>query len=606
MTAASTGTAADGFAYLAFPAPPLVLTPVPMRNVSCCALLRLENGTAWFLQTTGQPWTEERVRTAGAVLARHGVPGMPAQRLEEQLTRALAIGPIAIRQPVLTGADGNAWDLRRTAVALMARSVQQRPGAIAAGDAATEVTALETRFRRDLEPAVREFATALDSEAIEAATVDGRVDTALYNYLVREPRRAWRMQFARTFPLFLRAAATGDERSVGATLRQAVDAGAPLVSHLAHVWAVRPGAVRCLVGRSPALVGARWENDPRTLVRLLDQLRPEDYPGDDGESWARLSQGVDTAERIFRCPVTASFLAMAWLREAARNRFLALGTSRRGRGLSAEAMAAIEALRSRLIEALAGAAAGRWSDPAGQSRVAAATVADRCLAGMQPGRLATVALACAREHARLIGEYERSRADSELESRVRAGEAFWPLMPADFPVSDARLRIVALTSREDLARQGVRMALCIRGGGDLARTAAACARARAFLVAVVAIATGQTQSVAEFRLHQPFRAGRAELELVQHRGYGNRAPSMACVKAVHELMAYARSREIQEHLDAGRRLVHQRGRGSQAPVGEAEHRISVQALRTAMGEVRFDAAARQVAESATARQRGAR
>ncbi len=598
MSAASMRAAADGFAYLAFPSVPLVFTPVPVRNVSCCALLRLENGTAWFLKTTGQPWTEERARAAGAVLASHGVPGMPAQQLEERIARAVGSRQIAIQQPVLTGADAAVWDFRRTAVALMARSIQYRPGVPALGEAAQEVSTLERQFQSDLDPAVRQFAAALDPEAIVAATVDGRVDTALYNYLVREPGRAWRMQFAHTFPLFLRAAATGDASSAGATLRQAVDAGVPLVNHLARVWAVRPGAVRCLIGRSPLLVGARWEADPRTLVRLLDQLRPEDRPGEDPGTWARLGKGVDIAERIFRCPITASFLAMAWLRSAARNRFLAIETTRRGRGLSAEAMAAIDSLRGHLIDALARMAAGDARGATGEPRVAAATVADRRLAGMNPGRLASAAIAFAREHARLTSEYEQAKADFERESRLRAGDAYWPLMPDDFSASDGALRVVALTSREALMQQGTRMALCIRGGGELAATAAACAQARAFLVAVVEVSSGSTQSVAEFRVRQPFRGGRYELDLVQHKGFGNRAPSPACVKAVHELTAQVRNREIQEHLEAGRRLAHRRSRKLPMPAREAEHGIAVQALRSALGAALFDGAAGQVAESA--------
>lgn len=581
----------DGVAYVAFPSVPLMLTPVPMRNVSCGALLRLANGTVWLLKTNGQPWTEERIRTAGAVLTQLGVPGVSQQRLEERVAYALEIPRVAIRQPVLSGADAAQWEFRKAAVGVMTRAIHKRAGALAAGEVAIDVAALEKQFALDLGPSIAEFANLLDREAVELATVVGQLDTGLYNYLIRVPARAWRLQFARTFPPFLRAAATGDDESAGRSIRDAVDAGVPLVSHLARVWAVSPGSVRCLIGRSPSLPGTRWEMDPRTLVRLLDQLRPEDRPGDDAETWAQFNKAVEITERIFRRPITASFLSIAWLREAARNRFQAIGSTQRGRSLSVESIAAIDLLRERMIGALAYLAAGQPRAIGGEPRVAAATVTDRRLVELKPGRLAAVAIEFTREHARLQG-------DLEHEHRLRTGQVFWPLMPENFVSVDGLRRIVALTSRDALMRQGIGMALCIRGGSELAKRTIACAQARAFMVAIVAVPSGLTQSVAEFRIHQPFRGGKYELELVQHRAFGNNAPSTICAKALDELMACARSSELQAHWEAGRRLVHRRGLSTPDAEREAEHRATVQALRTAIGSALFDTAVAQVTEAA--------
>ena len=227
----------------------------------------------------------------------------------------------------------------------------------------------------------------------------------------------------------------------------------------------------------------------------------------------------------------------------------------------------------------------------GEPRVAAATVTDRRLVAMKPGRLAAVAMEFAREHARLHGDFER-------ESRVLTGEAYWPLMPTDFLAANGAYRIVALTSRAALIQQGVGMSLCLRGGGELANRVAACAQARLFLVAVVDATLGTTRSVAEFRIHQPFRGGRFDLELIQHKAFANNTPSIACRKALHELMAHAQSREIQDHLEAGRRLVQQRNGTIPEVVRAAEHAIVVEALQTAMGAALLDAAVQQVAKAA--------
>lgn len=585
----------DGLTWIAFPAVEPAGAQASIRNVACLVLLQLADGTIWHLKTTGRPWTPMRVRTASAVLAEHGVPGANRERLEQRMAFALEVPQVTIEQPVLAAADLLQWDVRRTAVALVARSMVQAAGAISVADAATQVADLERRFASELESGLRQFALGLEPEALEVATVDGRVDTWRYNYVVRGPGRSWRMQFARTFPLLLRAAATGPVDSAGVTLREAVAAGRPIVRHLARVWAVRPGAVRALVGCPAQLAGPRWEADPRTLVRLLDRIRPEDLPGEDADAWMRFNRCVDLAERIFRRPILSSFASASWLREAARDRFRVGAGVSHGQDLPAVAVTEIETLREQLIATLTGHAALACRAPGSEPRLAAAAVADRYLGAMRSARLAVAAGTFVREHARLLGESARKA----REARVAAGLAYWPLMPADLPAANGACRVVALTTRNALVRLGARMSLCIDAGAELESRAAACERARLFLVAVVDAGSGVPRSVAEFRLRQPVRGGDLEPELVQHRGHGNSMPPFACDRALQELMAHVRTPAVQDHLHAGRSLAQRRDHASPEKVRADEAAMTASALQSALGATVFDAAAREVAEAAS-------
>jgi hypothetical protein len=249
-----------------------------------------------------------------------------------------------------------AWDLRQTAVAILARALRAHPERWDSASAARETGALEQRFHADLAQALAVFVTGLDQEVLEVAKHHGRVTIELYNYLAREPCRAWRLQFARTFPILVRAAITGPKGSGGAQIRMMVDSGSPLIKPLAARWAVSQGALRCLLGRPIDHVGPQWQDRPHILVRILDALRPEDRPGDDADDWQRLARAVTTAEEIFRRPAASSPLTLGWLRAAARHKFARVAETRGGRGLPPEAVSLIDELRTALVRHLVGVA----------------------------------------------------------------------------------------------------------------------------------------------------------------------------------------------------------------------------------------------------------
>jgi hypothetical protein len=98
----------------------------------------------------------------------------------------------------------------------------------------------------------------MDPEVRAAATAEGALRIATYNYLVHREHGKFRRQFARSFPSLLDAVANAAPGSLGAELRPLVDLGVPLVKGLAARWGVCPGVVRQLIGRPGDLVGAQW------------------------------------------------------------------------------------------------------------------------------------------------------------------------------------------------------------------------------------------------------------------------------------------------------------------------------------------------------------
>jgi hypothetical protein len=292
---------------------------------------------------------------------------------------------------VVDRVDPALWDLRRAALAVVGGTVKRAPGGTDVARASADVEALEQRYRAELEAAIAGFVANLDREALAAVTVDGRIDVRRYNFLVREPVRGWRLQFARTFPILLESVVSGRPGSVGAAIRAIVDSGDPLVDHLAQRWAVSRASLRALIARPVALIGAQWQLQPHTLVRILDALRPEDRPRDDPEAWQRLAIAVRTAEEIFHRPVTASPLTLGWLREAARRGFASLDDDRRGRNLPPDAIPLIHGLRDAMVRHLVAEIGATAPGEATATRAAAATIVDRQLAMVPPARLAAMA-----------------------------------------------------------------------------------------------------------------------------------------------------------------------------------------------------------------------
>jgi hypothetical protein len=560
-----------------FPPVDDALAAAPLRNVTCCALLRLRDDSARFLRMTAMPWTGDRLDAVERSLLRLDGDGASDPELARRIAYELGMPTLALANAPLDRVDPAAWDLRRTAVALVSRTLCRHPDRVEPSRAREQATALEQCLRADLERSLATFAAGLDPEARVVATRHGRLDVALYNFLVRKPHRAWRLQFAQTFPILVHAAATGGWGSSGANIRAMVDAGLPLLKHLAARWAVSPGTLRCLLGRAVDHIGLAWQEKPHTLVRILDALRPEDRPGDGPEGWRRLDDAVMAAEEIFRRPVASSPLTLGWLREAARHGFARLDETRGGRRLPPEAVPLIDRLRTALVEHLATVAVAKLANNDGDLRVAAATVADRQLAMLHPGRLAAIA----RDFAL---EYAPRRAALEREMRVADGRRFWPLLPRDFVAAAGARRVTPLATRAEFRQEGMAQDLCLQGGAELAHMAQACTSGEVYLLSVRDAGTGAPLSTAEIHVVRSLGVGRPELRVRQHKARGNARPSPACAAALAEALSWAAGREVQEHLEEGRRDAWKRRKATPATVADLDFAVTREALRAALGD----------------------
>ncbi len=556
--------------FLALPAPAYATSPAPLRHVACFALLRLADATLWLLRTRGLPWTRERLEAAARTLHRERSARRDTAYLAGRLAYDLEIAPVDVLTPVLHADAAEPWELRRTAIAVVMRALRTRGGQVDPAELAALTRQVEDGLRAALASALADFRAGNDAEAVrEATSTSGGFDLALYNFLVEAPHRAWRLQLARTFPLFLRAAATGAAGSAGETIRSAVDGGLPLLRHLAGRWGVGASALRHLQHKDAALVGDHWEDNVRALAQLLDALVPEDRPACAAE-WQQFNRAVAAGERIFRAPASSSALVRMWLRAAARGRWAGLDGDEAQGPWGPAAIAAALRLRDGLARYLELEAARGGAAP-GVVRAASESVADHCIATRRPGRVREIA-----------DRFDRHRqnpgADLVREVEFLSGERFWPLLPGDHVAVNGTCAVAPLTSRAALRQHGAAMSNCL-ADRFLDDFAGDCAAARCFIVGVVDRTTGAPASTAEIRLARLPRGGGLEPQVVQHTGFANAAPSPRCRQALAEALAAVRAAAGQQHLEAGLRAIRQfRLLGRTKARDEAERLLLAEAL----------------------------
>ena len=538
--------------FIVVPAPDGSLPAGALRQLANCALVRLDDATVWFLRSRGTAWTDERLQRAARVLLdelrlRHDVA-----RLSERLRHVLRAPSLVALPATLHEVDAARWELRNTAIAFAIRSPQLAASHADAAEFAVAAKACEAVLHATLAATLAAFDRATDAEAMAAVTAaTGTADVAIYNYLALPPHRRWRLQFARTFPLFLRAAATGGPASVGATLRGAVDGGTPLVRHLADRWGVGTSAIRALRQLPASRVGARWEDNIRGLVRLLDVLRPEDRPPDDPAAWARFNHAVDAAERIFRCPPWASPVAQVWLRDAARRGLVDLDEDTAERSWSPAAIAAVQRFRDALARFLE-LGSGRGTIAADAvPRFAFEGRANRFVAARQPRRLAAIAQ-------RFEREWREPPVELEQAASLVSGESYWPLLPAELVAADGARIASPLTDRGSLDRHGSALDICL-DRTYLGPPGIDARNSTRFIVGFLHARTRAPASTAEIRATRMLGDGGCELEALQHTGYRNRTPAQACTRALAETLAAARGPAGRKHLDAAFRGLRQLG-----------------------------------------------
>jgi hypothetical protein len=551
-----------------------------LRHVACSALIRTRGGSLRMLRTIGQPWTDALLAAAETFLAAEEAQGPSAARArtaERRLARALELPQVEVVAPALDRPDPAQWQTRGLAVALRMRQLATDGATPLPAVLAAQVDSIEAALVGRLRVALETIVNGLDREEL-AAMAASRGDGRLYAFLAEPGRRRNRLQLAETFPLFLRAAATGEPGSAGALIRAATDAGAPLVDTLARHWAVRRSVLRGLQRCPVEVAGERWETNLDALVVTLDALPPESRPGAEPAGWRAFNEHLDFAATVFARRPWASPLALGWLRHAARHGWTRASLQEAGSALTEEAVAAVDVLRQALIDAISAdvaTPAATVADHAPRAWLAA----DRCLAGMAPRRLVELARRYRRELAAATAELAG-------EIQVATGTGFWPLLPGDYVSADGSRIVVSLTTRHALRRQGTALQNCL-GNAHLAAYAAACRRGGTFIVAVLDAAMRAPLSTAAVHVSRSLATGTVTVRLAEHTGLRNAPPSASCGLAVREVLALARTSSYQQHLREVMRAIAARDRDELAGRRQARLLPLRLAVRRTLGEQRY-------------------
>lgn len=559
----------------------------PLSHAPCCALFRTAASSVWMLRTTGHVWTEERIATAAELLlspTSKREATTPDASLETRLAYLLELPHVRVLRPVLTEVERSHWETRKLAVALRLQQLPEDAWVPEPALLAAEVELLESGLNSALRAAIHGFAEGLDHEVI---SVEPRslVEIDLYNFLVQPTYRRNRLQFAKTFPLFVRAAATDGAGSLGGRIRSTVDAGLPLVSTLAKQWAVSPSVLRGLRQRPVDVVGARWESNIKSLVMALNALPAEFRPSQDPATWQAFNQCVGFAESVFGRRRWASPLALAWLRQAAKRGWTMQDIARASGDLQGS-VALVDDLRQALVETLR-AETGTPSTVGGDevshwARVT--TSVDRYLSGIALRRLTELAQ-------RFRQELAAARLEVADDMALILGTKFWPLLPEEHLSSDLSRVVVSLATPEEMMRLGLVLGNCL-GTSSLAHYATACMNGEAFLLAVLEAESRVPLSAAELHVSKRDLAHRYEVRVVQHRAARNARPTTPCRAALSEVLSRLRSEPYQQHLRAVFRAIAERRRNELQSKQEAERLPVVRALHRALGRRRFESLVR--------------
>lgn len=502
---------------------------------------------------SGRAWTHRRLTEVAAVLSRISSQPIDQRRLERLLRHALGLKSVTIEEPKLDALDPGQWGITETT-----RGLLERGGLLSwtvcnnASSVETQIRYVESALSEELGRALYSFCRSTNSIVRTAASIDGRINVALYNYLVYEGFQKFRLQFASTFPGLVHTTLTTTSGSLGTELRTIVDQGAPLVKSLAARWGVRPGVVRHLIGKPSGQFGAHWASNIKALAALLNALRPEDLPGDDPDAWRQFNKAVEVGQNLFHKPVWKSETALSWLRECT-NHIRAGSCKIQSRWLpNQNALKRIGRFRIILIEAL------RYD--IGITTVNAAQDLCKALEGTVDDLFYRVD-DCGLEN--IASRFEegliRLREEQTRVSNVTMGTEMWPLIPAHFISSDGTRMMRPLTTLIELEEHGTALRNCL-GKGYAGRYIRKGSNGLTFIIGVYETEIGAPCSTAEFILK--YRQGMLthELSVVQHTARENTKPSAPCAKAVDELIHYCYSGNVRRHLEKGWRLIAKRNR----------------------------------------------
>jgi hypothetical protein len=550
-----------------------------LRNLPSCALLKLSTGGIWFLRTIGYLWTDERVATAARTLEAHG-EALEPDALSLRLVEDLELPSIKATKPSSAELGGSTWDLRRHAVASCLDQVFAKGSPNRPAPSSVEVEKRVAQLEQRLQSSLKQFRDALDPDAVRLASRCGEIDPDVYNYLAHVEHGRNRQQFAAVLPLFLRAVVRNGDASPFREIRSAIDRGQPLVEAAARAMDVKPSAVRALIGQSIEACGPAWESTPDRLTQLLDTIRPEARPSASTQSWRSFREVVEIAERTLGQGITSSFFGWTFVRAALYSK-RAPGQPGSRPVFDARVAAVIDLYHDdlvRVVEAEMGESAAR------ARTVRTETIRRSVTHFLRSGTLRKLGATAMRWH----HEYDEARARDDNLAKYLRGDCYWPITPSPHPACNGFRRLVPLVSSRELQEHGKAMGICL-ADTQLRSYDVACRKGRAFVVAVLDAVSAQPRSTVELSATRVGNADAIRVQVVQHTGRGNCAPSATCRQAVHELLDALSGETLQRHLRIGVNIM-LRSRVRRIGVADkADVLAKVRAFRRTLGDVEYEA-----------------
>jgi hypothetical protein len=371
-----------------------------------------------------------------------------------------------------------------------------------------------------------EFIGRLDRDVVaQARTIDG-LRPSSYSYLstVSAVHRRNRTQAIAAFPLLQPVLMTHSLDAV----RHAIDEGLPLIDVLAAHHQAPKALIRALRGVTTADLGHR-AGQLGTLVKLLREIPPDWWPRD-ATTWRQFAGAVNAIAQLSRHPITTATNQL-WLRRCAQNGYQLPATTpddllRLGQDIDEFMDALRRALYWVLPEPRSASLRGSALRPI--------EIATRFRAGVGLDRLSSLVRRFGDAYRRAVAEFAE---EAELWRGVR-----WPSIGGEPHVYGA-IEIVPLLSPKALQEEGDRMVNCV------ATYVEKCVKGTSQIWSVQ-LDDGTRLSTLETRI-QGFPEGRGTVQVVQHKGVGNReAPEAARAAARAHVARLSKSPAlVQQYLD---------------------------------------------------------
>lgn len=404
------------------------------------------------------------------------------------------------------------------------------------GSGALSLSALRTsvteRLTAEWQATRSEFISGLDPEAVaQARAIDG-LRPSSYSYLntANAVIRRNRAQALAVFPLLRPLLMTPQLDSV----RKDIDAGRPLIDILAAHYQATKGMIRVLCGVAPEELHYTIRQ-PATLVKLLREIPPSWWPRDPA-TWRGFAIATETISRVSRHPITTA-TNLLWLRRTAQS----------GYQVSEAAPEDLERLGQDIDEFMDTLRrALNWALP--DSRTIAPDVPVKRPLEIAMALKATLGLDKLGTVVRRFGEaYRQAVTEFAEQAELWRGVRWPPLGEGDGVREYGEIVIRPLLTPDDLKHEGARMGNCVASYVEHCMKGTS----QIWSVRLRDDACGDIHlSTLETRIRTQ-QNGRKVLEVQQHKGVRNGAPSAkACDAARAHVAHFSESPQLmQAYLD---------------------------------------------------------